>query len=357
MSFAKSNNKVDIHSGVSVVSQPENTLDDVGVRGDSRRSLSDTQLLADFEKLVRTERKITHQILRCIAEIDKRRLFEASSASLFEYLVKKYGYSPGAATRRIDGARLLREIPEVASKIESGVVSLSQISQVQRASRDVKKRTNQIVSPEKKREILLKIEDSTQKESEKIIAQILDIPIVLAEKIMVHKNDSVTVTLNFSKEQMEILEQVQNMAAHCVPSKNWSELFSYLAKKELSRRTSQRKVKNKTKVKANESTTISLKTHPTTDDTKIFKSQESQRKIASSPRNQRVALSAQVRKTLLHPRAQCAHIDKNSGQQCLSRRFLQIDHIQSWSREGTNAQENLQVLCGVHNRYKYKMEK
>ena len=73
-------------------------------------SLSNTQLFASFENLVRSERKVTAQVLECIAEIDRRKIYlEKNFTSLFDYLVKDLGYSPGAAMRRIDAARLLEK--------------------------------------------------------------------------------------------------------------------------------------------------------------------------------------------------------------------------------------------------------
>jgi 5-methylcytosine-specific restriction endonuclease McrA len=71
--------------------------------------------------------------------------------------------------------------------------------------------------------------------------------------------------------------------------------------------------------------------------------------------NKRLALPAAVRKALLHGNASCAYLDVK-GKRCGSQRFLQIDHIHSWSRGGTNHPENLQVLCGVHNRLKFQIE-
>ncbi|MBY0384796.1 HNH endonuclease, partial [bacterium] len=47
--------------------------------------------------------------------------------------------------------------------------------------------------------------------------------------------------------------------------------------------------------------------------------------------------------------------DQN-GHRCTSQKFLQIDHIHNWSQGGTHDLENLQVLCGVHNRLKYERE-
>ena len=64
------------------------------------KTLSNFDLMERFNKLVRTERKITHLVLECIAEIDSRKLYlQKAYSSLFNYLVEDFGYSPSAAIR------------------------------------------------------------------------------------------------------------------------------------------------------------------------------------------------------------------------------------------------------------------
>ena len=119
------------------------------------------------------------------------------------------------------------------------------------------------------------------------------------------------------------------MVSHYVNSQNWSEFCVYLAKKELARRTNARSTKTK-------STNIAT---------------PSSSNVAATMKK-RSALPARVRKTLLNPTARCQY-KNHKGEQCHSLRYLQIDHIQSISSGGSHDIENLQVLCGTHNRYKY----
>ncbi len=305
-------------------------------------TLSNANLVSCFENIVRSERKITAQVLECIAEIDRRRLYiDKGFTSLFDYLVKDVGNSPGAAMRRIDAARLLRELPEVVEKFESGSLTLSQATQVQRAAREYRKINKTIVSTEEKRELFLQIENSSQKETEQIIATALDLPTAPIQKETIHRDHSVTLTITLTSEQMEILEQAQNMISHAVVSNNWAETLTYLAKKEVARRSTLRTSKPATAVAV----------------VKVQDAQVCRQKRSTIQNNlKRSAVPAKVRKALLHPSAVCAHIDKN-GKTCSSQRFLQIDHIKSWSRGGPHKLENLQVLCGVHNRLKYERER
>lgn len=56
-------------------------------------NISNETLIAEFHQLVRSERKITLQILQMVAEIDRRKIFLARAyPSLFEFLTKEFGY-------------------------------------------------------------------------------------------------------------------------------------------------------------------------------------------------------------------------------------------------------------------------
>ena len=92
-------------------------------------NFNNQDLITGFGKLVQTERKITAQVLEFILEIERRKIYlDLAFASLFDYLTKEFGYSPAAAMRRIQSARLVRELPEVLMQINSGQVNLSKIS-------------------------------------------------------------------------------------------------------------------------------------------------------------------------------------------------------------------------------------
>jgi 5-methylcytosine-specific restriction endonuclease McrA len=299
-------------------------------------NLPNDKLVSCFENAVRSERKITAQVLAYIAEIDRRKLYlEKGTTSLFDYLVRDYGYSPGAAMRRIDAARLLRELPDAAEKFESGTLTISQANQIQRAAREFKKHKSKKLSTDIKRDLVLLLESKTQKQTEQLLATNLDLPAARPQKQTYHRDQSVTLTVTFTSAQIQVLEQVQNMISHSVTSKDWAEVFTYLAKKEVARRTVR----------------ISTLTAATT----VKSTSGSTSSTAPKLSTVRPPIPSRIRKTLLNIDATCEHKDSN-GRQCGSQRFLQIDHIHSWSRGGTHDPKNLQVLCGTHNRLKYVKE-
>ncbi|MFM6930127.1 MAG: HNH endonuclease [Bdellovibrio sp.] len=299
--------------------------------------LSNVELLSRFGKLVQTERKITHLVLEYIGEIDSRRLYlDKAYPSIYEFLVREFGYSSSAALRRIESARLLREVPGVAVKIESGALNLSQLSKVQQAVRAVQKIEDRKLDVNEKKELLKRIEHTTQQQTEVILSQALALPIFKEDKEKNHRDESVTLTITLSKEQMAILKRAQDLIAHAVPEKKWAEAITYLAKKEIDRRT---------KLKPS-------KTVPTAKSCSSgVKGQTSNNAIPK-----RKELSRAVKKIILNRDRCCQYQDKVTGKICGSTRFLQNDHRQSVWAGGSNEANNLQILCAQHNSHKYQKE-
>ncbi len=141
------------------------------------KQISDNELIVRLKKLTQTERKITHLVLLHIAEIEDRMIFaELGYDGMFSYLVKEFGYSQGSAYRRLHSARLLRKVPAIAEKLESGSLNLTQLSQVQKAIREeisenkeLKKLGNDYVQA-KALEVLKKIENQNSFETQKTLA-------------------------------------------------------------------------------------------------------------------------------------------------------------------------------------------
>src|SRR6185503_20452586 len=85
------------------------------------QTLSDLDLLTRTRELVARERELLTEILRHLHEVQRRRLFsDLGYKSLFEYAVKELAYSEDQAHRRINAMRLLREVPQIETKIETG---------------------------------------------------------------------------------------------------------------------------------------------------------------------------------------------------------------------------------------------
>ncbi len=83
--------------------------------------------------------------------------------------MRELGYSNGAASRRISAMRMVKELPEVEKKIESGALNLCNISRAQTFFREVK-RTRLAdsggpapgLTPEEKAAVLQKLEHTSK---------------------------------------------------------------------------------------------------------------------------------------------------------------------------------------------------
>src|ERR1044072_9978170 len=119
---------------------------------------------------VLNERKITHEILLTLQELDLTQSYrELGYSSLYEYLTKRHGYSEGAANRRIQASRLIRSCPEIVGKIQEGKINLSQLSLVQSAFRQTEKKSSLKISKEKKTETLNSLVGLNHFETQKVL--------------------------------------------------------------------------------------------------------------------------------------------------------------------------------------------
>ncbi len=302
------------------------------------RTLSNIELMNRFGKLVQTERRITHLVLEVISEIDVRKIYlERAYPSLFEFLTKVFGYSPSAAVRRIESARLMREVPEIAIKIEEGSLNLSQLSQVQQAIRISQKQKSHRVQTSEKRELLKKIENTTQNQTELILAKELNLPLITEEKERIHQNESVTLTITFSKEQIAILENASDLMSHALPNQKWADVMTALALKEIQRRT---------EIKKSNRFAAPSKTEVLSDGDEL-------KPIIPAARK---AIRSNLRKTTFANDKCCQFKDPLTNKICGSVRFLEIDHIQPIWAGGDNSADNLRILCSQHNKFKYAKE-
>ncbi len=154
-----------------------------------------------MKNLASEERAILSKVLWHLKEIDQRKLYSNQACgSLFEYCVKILKYSEGQASRRVTACRLLRELPELASKIEEGSLNLTQLNQAKNFFSE-----ENITDKKQKNEIIKQLEDKSTRESEKILWGLKkeDAPI------------KVTVTM---KEETHIrLKKLQALKAHTCP--------------------------------------------------------------------------------------------------------------------------------------------
>jgi len=109
--------------------------------------LPDDALISKTESLVGEERKTLTQILHHMKEIERRRLFsELGYKSIFDFAVRRLGYTEDQAYRRISAMRLLKELPQIEQQIVSGELSLTNIALAQKVFRQKAKNHASLVT-------------------------------------------------------------------------------------------------------------------------------------------------------------------------------------------------------------------
>jgi len=292
--------------------------------------ISNNELLIRLEKLAKTERKITHLILWHINETESRKLYaELGFGSMYEYLTKHLGYGESSAYRRIQSARLLKQIPHLAEKLEDGSLNLTQLTQVQRCLKEEKK-LGVSMSFSKTAEILEKIENMSNHETQKILAVEFNQPIQVHEVVKAQRDQSVRLEITFTVEQVKVLQEARDLLSHSLPEASWAEVITMLAKKQIE------KMKGRSK-KSEE--TVSEKNEGPSCTTQSFFSKQSRKYITRSVR----------RELLQRANHCCEYIDLLSGKKCGNRYQLQVDHRVPLACGGGHDRENLRILCRTHN--------
>jgi hypothetical protein len=257
--------------------------------------LKDKNLLADTKNLVNSEREATTQILHHLKEIDRRKLYcELKYTSLFEYCVKELGYSEASAQRRIVAARMLAKIPTIEKKIESGRLTLTNISLV-----------NQFLKkPDEQVEALKIVEGLTKKECEKKLFEITGKEELPGDRKRRVSKDKVQVAIVLSDETMGEIEKLKGLLGKDL---SMDELIQFMAKEAI------RAVeKNK------------------------FKQTEKPRKSLSPAKVGRV-ISASVKREAYKRDQKCTN--------CGSTHRLNFDHRHPYALGGTSSIENIRILC------------
>ncbi len=290
------------------------------------RSLPNETLLGNIKNLAQKERDVTLEVLHHLREVERRSLFaELSYSSLWEYAVQELHYSEGSAHRRIASMRMLKELPEIEEKLESGKLSLSAVAQAQTFFKNEKTQTSE------KLEILKSLENKSTREVEKELlsrsAEPLNlIPEKLRQVTATHAEIKILVDDVFLKE----MESLKALLSHQIPSASIKDLLSFALKNAVKTLTPKEPKEKAVPKKA------ATKKDP--------------EKLAPPAQNEAVRrhLPAQVKRVVWHrDRGQCTY--SHDGKRCTSKHSLENDHIKPFALGGESTMENLRLRCKSHN--------
>ena len=287
--------------------------------------ISNDELILRMQKLVRTERKVMHLVLIHIAEIEARKLYaNLGFDGMYSYLTQGLGYSESAAYRRLQSARLLRQVPGVAEKIEDGSLNLSQLTQVQKCLKE-SSRNGESISVEQTLGVLAKLENKNSFETQKTLALEMNLPVKIHEKVKPQQDDSIRLEITLSKEQFEELEQAKSLLSHICPDGNWADIIATLAKKFNSKKLSGSTARSAVHSSKGDRPTNTTQSFSATEKSKVYRRQ-----------NSRQYISIHTKRTLLaNAQHCCEYLDPKTLKRCQSKYKLEVDHRHPIALGGT----------------------
>ena len=293
--------------------------------------LNDQTLLNETLRLVKEEREILTSVLHHLKEIERRRLYSSLRySSLFDYAIKELKYSEAQAGRRISAMRLLRDLPEIETKIEKGNLSLTNLVLAQTLF-SKEKQKGQAYSHEQKLNVLGQLEDKSTREAQKIVFEIspdMKMNDLKKKELGVGLVVGSPQSLGFEAiEDMELrnkLIQVKGFFAHAHPHLTLTELLHKLCDNEISKKT---KLPSAAKVE------------------KALAMVPKEKALAAIGQEVCEPVSAPTKISQAEIRRQVWRRDQGQCCKCGSRYALEIDHVVPKAVGGESSVENLRLLC------------
>jgi 5-methylcytosine-specific restriction endonuclease McrA len=301
--------------------------------------------------LVKTERHTTRETLELIRHAESIRLPEnLGYRNTHHWLLERHKYSGSAADRRIQAARLLRDLPHIAEKVEDGAVNLSILCKMQTVLRAQQKATGQKPSLDQKREAITQIENKSCGQAEQVLHTLFPEAEVSNEKT-VHKRDGgERLTVELSAQAVGYLERAREILSHALPSATIGDLIERIARDfvenndpliKAERKIDQKKSKNAAGEKAPDAASELSESSMTHADLTAV----AQRKLAQ---RRRPALPTALRREVIRRAgARCEYRHQTRRRE--SRYQIEVDHVVPKAKGGTDTLENLRCLCRKHN--------
>jgi hypothetical protein len=323
-----------------------------------------------FARTVRSERKITAQILKMILNFeDNKYHIELGYSSLFDWLTKAHGYDEGSANRRIQAARAMRAVPEVEQKLQDGKTTMTNLVKVQ----SIFRHSGQM-SVEEKREVIERIEGQTTAEATKTLFKMFpDAALKInQDRRMIIDEEHVRYAYNLSQEQEEIVTRAKELLSHKIPNGSMAEIMTYLAAYFVERNdplleksSNRQRTRRSNSVKASATQTrpdIEAKNGRTSEKSarsdSFMQSNSTQSRSMPSNSAQSTAVASKRRVTIKTRKevireadGRCEYVDPVTGKRCDNRIRVEADHIRMRVFGGSHNRENLRCLCRVHNQF------
>ena len=314
------------------------------------------ELEIKLSELIRQERSITNEILRLInIALEKRSYLELGYSSMFDWLVRGFGFSNAAAHRRIEAARMLKAVPGAAEKLSQGLVNLSTLSKAQTIIKHHEKVSGLKVTASEKAEIVESIENKSMVEAEQtLIEKFPDAASeVYQERKRVIDDKTIRYQLNLPNEATENLKRAKEILSHKFHNASDADIIAYALAQlieridpvEIAKRCSKERTTKPKKPDLSQAAKPTSPSMPTASSDNSLTTTE-----ATSTSAAEVTSKRGIRLNVFSKsNAKCSFKDPHSGRVCGSTYQIQIDHIRPRALGGGDKPENLRALCRQHN--------
>jgi hypothetical protein len=192
------------------------------------QAISNEELIARTENVIRLERESTLKIIKLFQEIYDRKLYlDRGFPSFYEMATKHFGYCAGSAMRRINAMKLVREMPQFEKQIESGKLSLCVAADVQSFFYQEAK-IERPYSLNAKIELVQSCLGKSRKEAEQEFAR-RSPEREKRESTYAMTEDRLRVSFSISKELNDKLNHLKDLLSHVDPSMTTEGLLERLA--------------------------------------------------------------------------------------------------------------------------------
>ena len=272
--------------------------------------MTDQQLEEKLADVIKHERQITRELLQLINQVEDRKIhLKTGFSSVTRWLIDRFNYSESAAYRRMQSARLLRAVPAVDQKIQTGEVNLTTLAQTQTTIRAEELRTRNKISDDNKACVVDAIGNCSQTQADQKLAELFPETMkkIKQQKIKRLADGEVRVSLTFKKKSYEAILEAQTLLGHARPNADLAEVIEYLTQEFIKQRAKQKNTNG---------------------------------------------ISANVRRVVFQRDKGECQFSGEAGKVCGSRIRLEVDHIQPRAMGGSDEIENLRCICQIHNLFR-----
>jgi len=289
------------------------------------------EVVAELITLEKQERQLEDVIVSKLTEILRSGFhLTLGYRNLFEFCRDHLGYSAGKASRRSSALNCMEALSDekrenVREKLKTGELTLSHLVQVQQVARKEK------MDPEKREEILTKLENTSVRDAEKILIREFGLTAVQKESVRPVTETQSKLTLIVDEETLELLEKFKHLTAHQNPQGLNATALKLALRAALGKKDPLRKP-----------------AVPAPEQKCVGKSVEKKSGI-QGPR----IVAGKLKKYIWQrDKGRCVYVNGVTGKSCGSTYMLQVDHIKEFALGGKTEPNNLRLLCRAHHAHR-----